>query len=67
MFFLHIPFFYYIKVFINKIQMSTSRPFAFNPIPPNSPISGTTQTVTNNNGVTQTSDKPFTPPANPPF
>jgi hypothetical protein len=26
-----------------------------------------TQTVTNNNGVTQTSDKPFTPPANPPF
>jgi len=26
-----------------------------------------TQTVTNNNGVTQTSVKPFTPPANPPF
>jgi hypothetical protein len=26
-----------------------------------------TQTVTNTNGVTQTSDKPFTPPANPPF
>jgi hypothetical protein len=26
-----------------------------------------TQTVTNNNGVTQTSLKPFTPPANPPF
>jgi hypothetical protein len=26
-----------------------------------------TQTVTNNNGVTQTSIKPFTPPANPPF
>jgi hypothetical protein len=26
-----------------------------------------TQTVTNNNGVTQTGDKPFTPPANPPF
>ena len=25
------------------------------------------QTVTNNNGVTQTSTKPFTPPANPPF
>jgi hypothetical protein len=25
-----------------------------------------TQTVTNNNGVTQTSTKPFTPPANPP-
>jgi hypothetical protein len=25
------------------------------------------QTVTNTNGVTQTSDKPFTPPANPPF
>jgi hypothetical protein len=26
-----------------------------------------TQTVTNNSSVTQTSDKPFTPPANPPF
>ena len=26
-----------------------------------------TQTVTNSNGVTQTSVKPFTPPANPPF
>jgi len=26
-----------------------------------------TQTVTNNNSVTQTSVKPFTPPANPPF
>jgi hypothetical protein len=26
-----------------------------------------TQTVTNTNGVTQTSVKPFTPPANPPF
>ena len=26
-----------------------------------------TQTVTNNNGVSQTSLKPFTPPANPPF
>ncbi len=26
-----------------------------------------TQTVTNTNGVTQTSDKPFTQPANPPF
>jgi hypothetical protein len=26
-----------------------------------------TQTVTNNNSVTQTSAKPFTPPANPPF
>ena len=26
-----------------------------------------TQTVTNNNGVSQTSVKPFTPPANPPF
>ena len=25
------------------------------------------QIVTNNNGVTQTSNKPFTPPANPPF
>ena len=29
--------------------------------------SSATQTITNNNGVTQTSVKPFTPPANPPF
>jgi surface protein len=40
MFFLHIPFFYDIKVFIVKIQMSTSTPFAYNT---GSVINGTTQ------------------------
>jgi len=40
MFFLHIPFFYDIKVFIVKIQMSTSTPFAYNT---GAVINGTTQ------------------------